>query len=175
VAAFTEQDIDWACPDVSAILLHGGLLSVALAEVEVLTAWLTERTYVLHTCDCGRGFHETQRQLGELFRWEEQFGYRLESGKGNLDALHDGFGFPATPGGRTALLVPRIDALADHRAWVLGFLAIAAEHSTYQLALGCRFLTILPLEERSDLVGAQVSAPTVLPPWPLRQSAFSRR
>jgi hypothetical protein len=168
MAAFSEAEIDWRCPDVAAILNQAGILAVLPSEVEALQAWLVARSYELITVDCGLGFAETQRQLGKLFRWEEQFGYRLETGRGNLNALHNGFGFAAAAGGRIALLVLRPDELVDQRAWLMGFLSIAAEHTTYHLALGSRFLTILSLSTDSPLVGAEFNASGIPAPWPLR-------
>ena len=169
MAAFIEEEIDWRCPDVMALLGGcAGILSVLPVDVDALTTWLVARNYVIHTVDLGLGFVETQRQLDELFRWEEEFGYRLESGTANLDALRDGFQFQTTSGSRIALLVLRPDALLDQRRWLLGFLSIAAEHSIYHLALGSRFLTILSLSKNSALVGAEFDARGVAPPQPLR-------
>lgn len=168
MAAFIADEIDWRCPDVKALLGGcAGILPILPTDVDALTTWLGARNYVIHTVDFGLGFVETQRQLGELFRWEEEFGYRLESGTANLDALRDGFEFQTTSGNRIALLVLRPDALLDQRRWLLGFLSIAAEHSIYHLALGSRFLTILSLSKNSALVGAEFDVRGVTPPWPL--------
>lgn len=164
MGAFAQNEIDWRYPDVSAILNH----AVSPAETRVLRDWLAARNYVLQTIDFGLGFAETQRHLGELFRWEAQFGYRLESGNGNLNALRDGFAFPAVSGRRIALVLERPDALLDDRQWLLGFLSIAAEHSTYHLALGSRFLTILSVSSDSPLIGAGFDVRGVPPPWPLQ-------
>lgn len=168
MAAFTEKELDWRCPDVSAILNHAGILSVLPAETNFLRGWLAARNYVLYTIDFGLGFAETQRHLGELLRWEEQFGYRLETRNGNLNALRDGFAFPASSGSRIALVVERPDALLDDRQWLLGFLSIAAEHSTYHLALGSRFLTILSVSSNSPLIGAEFAVSNVSPPGSLQ-------
>src|SRR5688572_21878414 len=110
---------------------------------------------------------ETLRQLGELFRWEEEFGYRLDTGKGNLDALADGFDFPALTGGRTALILNGVDTLGEERARILGLLSIASDHSTYHLALGSRFITVLPLSNESPLPHATFSSQKVPHAWSL--------
>ena len=136
---------------------------------ERLLEWLRPERYTIHTVDFGLGFYEAQRQPGELFRSEEEFGYRLESSTGgSLDALDDGFDFPAAPGSRIALVVLRSDALLAERYWLLGFLSIAAGHCVRQLALGNRFLTVLPLAGESPLVGATIETLRVPIVFPLR-------
>ena len=59
-------------------------------------------------------------------------------------------------------------------SWLLGFLSIAAEHSTYHLALGSRFLTILSVSSDPPLIGAEFDARGVSPPWSLQLPKTSR-
>lgn len=165
VAAFTLDEIDWRLPDVSGIVGGSGVLVVSIDEARLLRSWLSERGYVVHDLDFAHPFANILRQVGLMFRWEEEFGYRLEDGDGNLDAVRDGFEFSAENRGRTALFIKDADAPDVARRWLLGLLSIAAEHSKYHLAVGARFLTILPLCEESDLIGAQFDQDVVGSPW----------
>jgi hypothetical protein len=93
-----------------------------------------------------------RRQLDVLFRWQEQFGYRLvDHGPDlpGLDALRDGFDFTTSPGGRHVLEIHGAeDIWRSERAWFSGLMSIVSEHSRLQLFLGRRFFALLPL--RSD-------------------------
>jgi hypothetical protein len=93
-------------------------------------------------------------RFNSLFRWVEQFGYRLSDGSRNLNALRDGFDFDVPlSGGLVFELLQPDTLLAEGSGWLLGLLSIASEHSRYHLACGRRFFTLLVLPEGSTLVG----------------------
>jgi len=166
-AAFAE--LDWRRPDVTALLVHRGLLVVREADCEAVEAWLRAHDYDVSSLDCSQGFRDLLRQMGELFRWMEQFGYRLEDGKGNLDAINDGFFVPSAPGRGAALRISGADELPEEqRSWFLGVLSIAMDHSLQELAVGRAVLILLPLAEGSPLVGRTVSTVAIPRPHALR-------
>jgi hypothetical protein len=87
------------------------------------------------------------RYFGELFRWEEQFGYSLDSGVVNLDALRDGFDFEVPEQGGVVLELAQPDVMwREDPKWLLGLLSIIQEHSRFHLAFGCRFFALLYLK-----------------------------
>lgn len=159
--AFTPEAIVWSNPDVRATLRQQGLLTVLESAEDELRGRLHEKNYVIEEIDFEKPFVEVRQQIGALFRWEEQFGYRYEDSEGNLDALQDGFCLPAELGGRTALLLRNVDGANLRDGWVEGFLSIASEHSQYQLALGARFFTVLVVGEKSGIVGRSIRDVTV--------------
>ena len=100
-----------------------------------------------------------------MVRWEEQFGYALESGQRNLDALRDGFEFDVPSDGGHVFELVRPDVIWQEDArWLLGLLAIAQEHSLVHLALGRRFFTLLIVPNESPLIGQAIEQITV--PYP---------
>jgi hypothetical protein len=122
--------------------------------------------YDLVQLDLGRDFPEVLEQIGTLFHWSEEFGYDLEDHAGNLDAIRDGFDFHV-PAGRTGIVLELVNVESLWKAdrdWTAGLLSIACEHSRYQLALGCRFFTLLVLPSGSPVIGATVDE--VVVPFP---------
>jgi hypothetical protein len=156
MAAFTDEQIDWRRIDVQAIVGHHGVAVVDLARRTACLEWLQRHDYRLERLDCSVGISALLERLGLIFRWEEQFGYRLGDGSRNLDALRDGFEFdvPASGGLVFELFRPDVVWREDPR-WLLGLLAIASEHSRYHLACGRRFFTLLVLPEDSPMIGQE--------------------
>jgi hypothetical protein len=112
--------------------------------------------YVITSIDFARGVGPAVIALGELFHWEEQFGYRLTAETRNLNALRDGFGFDLMTGqGHVLELLSTEVAHQEDRDWFVGLLSIAHEHFLYQLALGGRFFAMLVLDRGSPLVGVE--------------------
>jgi hypothetical protein len=168
MAAFAAREIDWRRPDVVALLRNRGLLTVPIGDGPALGTWLAGQGYHLLALDGSAGFQELLRQIGELFEWQARFGYRLEDAGGGLDAIRDGFQIQGEEGGRVALVMGHVDALPpENRNWVLAFLSIAMEESLHQLALGRRFLLVLPLEPDSSFPGAVVESAIVPHPGTL--------
>jgi hypothetical protein len=100
--------------------------------------------------------------MGKILRWQEEFGYRLEDGTRNLDALHDGFEFtvPDDRGLVFELYRPDVIWREDARC-LLGLLSIASEYSRYHLACGQRFFTLLVVPASSPLVGEIIETVSV--------------
>jgi hypothetical protein len=165
-AAFLPSEIEWLRFDVATALIHSGLGAVRSSERQQCSHWLSKKGYAKLTIDCSAGQRDVRRQLGAYFKWEEQFGYKLEEGAGNLDALRDGFDFDLGDlrGFALELVEPETTWSEDPR-WFEGLLAIAVEYSRRQLALGHRFLTILYVAETSALVGRAVEQIAVPTPW----------
>jgi hypothetical protein len=151
--AFTDEQIDWSRIDVQAIVGHHGLAVVDVARRAACSEWLLRRGYQFEQLDCTNDIGVVLERLGQLFRWDEQFGYRLGDGSRNLDALRDGFEFdvPTTGGLVIELYQPDVIWREDSR-WLLGLLAIALEHCRYHLACGRRFFTLLSLPDNSPLI-----------------------
>ena len=126
---------------------------------------------MIDTIDFGAGIGGAAVTLGALLRWEGQFGYALSESRANLDALRDGFVFnpPAGARGRVLELLNADTAYREDPAWLLDLLAIAAEHSRHQLALGVRFFTVLSLPQGSVLEGVRFESLAV--PFPFRSSS----
>src|SRR5258705_8980220 len=94
-AAFPE--FDWLRFDVRAILAGGGVAVVEPAQRAACHAWLARNNYAIRTVDFGGGIGPGPAPLGELFPWEEQFGYRFGPERCNLNALRDGFSHGLEP------------------------------------------------------------------------------
>ncbi len=154
MAAFTDDQIDWSRIDVQAIVGHHGLAVIDIPRRTGCQEWLRQHGYRLDQLDCTVGIDSLVERVGQMFRWEEQFGYRLSSDSRNLDALRDGFDVdvPASCGVVLELLQPDLILREDSR-WMLGLLAIASEHSRYHLACGRRFFTLLVLPDHSPMIG----------------------
>lgn len=167
-AAFLESELNWLRPDVTGIVTFAGLATVAPGEHLELRAWLQRHGYGFVSIDCSRGQQDVRRQLGEHLRWGDQFGYRLdEDGRGNLNAVRDGFSFDVPqPGGLVLELLEPEVVWHEDRGWFEGFLRIASEHSRYHLALGRRFLTLLVAGPSSPLLGKTFETLSV--PHPVR-------
>lgn len=154
MAAFDE--LDWARFDVWAVVAMEGVAVVEIARREACHAWLRQHDYTVTSVDFAAGVGPGVIALGERFRWEEQFGYGLAANSRNLDALRDGFGFDLKPGqGHVLELLNAEVAHREDPRWLAGLLAIAHEHSRWQLALGTRFFATLFLDPGSRLIGVQ--------------------
>ncbi len=165
-AAFTEKELEWRRPDAFSLIQTQGLVTTTHPDADALRTWFRERGYAFFSVDCSKGERDVRRQLGECFRWMDQFGYALdEDGKGNLNAVRDGFDFEVPlPGGLVLELLQPEVAWRDNPAWFEGLLDIAVEHSRYHLALGRRFLTLLVMDAGSPLVGRKVGEHSVPSP-----------
>ena len=153
MAAFAE--LDWTRFDVWAVVAMEGVAVVMPAHREACLAWLRQHDYAVTTIDFAQGVGPAVVALGEKFRWEEQFGYRLTPDNPNLDALRDGFDFNLKPGeGHVLELLSADVAHREDPRWLSGLLAIAHEHSVQQMALGARFFTALVLDPGSPLIAA---------------------
>jgi hypothetical protein len=152
MAAF--DDLDWTRFDVWAAVALEGVAVVETSQRDACHTWLRQHDHALNSIDFAQGIGPAVVAMGELFRWEEQFGYRLTPEKRNLDALRDGFEVRLKPGQGHALEF--LNAEVAHREnprWLRGLLAIAHEHSRFQLALSARFFAMLVLDRRSPLIG----------------------
>lgn len=149
-----------------------GLATTTPADRDQLNHWLRNQGYTLLSFDCSRGERDLRRQIGEHLRWIEQFGYPLEEGNGNLDALRDGFDFAVPqPGGMLLeLIAPEVAWSSDPR-WFEGLLAIASEHARYHLALGRRFFAMLVVDVESPLIGKTIDGVTIPYPSTMPKSA----
>ena len=85
MAAFAE--LDWTRFDVWAVVAMEGVAVVESAHREACLDWLRQHDYAVTTIDFAQGVGPAVVALGEKFRWEEQFGYRLTPDNPNLDAL----------------------------------------------------------------------------------------
>ena len=154
MAAFTDAQIDWSRIDVQAIVGYHGLAVIDIARQAACLEWLRSHGYHLEQLDCTVGINAVIERLGQMFRWEEQFGYRLSSGSCNLNALRDGFEFNIPSSGGIVFELFRPDLIGNENAsWLFGLLAIASEHSHHHLACGRRFFTLLVLPDRSPMIG----------------------
>jgi hypothetical protein len=154
MAAFSGEQMDWSRIDVQAIIEQHGVAVIDLARHPACRDWLRRHGYCVERLDCTVGMSAVMERLNALFRWEEQFGYRLTDGSRNLDALRDGFNFDVPASGGLVFELFQPDLIwREHSRWLLGLLAIASEHSRYQLACGHRFFTLLVLPDGSLLIG----------------------
>jgi hypothetical protein len=154
MAAFSE--LDWSRFDVWAVVAMEGIAVVEAAHREGCLAWLRRHDYTINSIDFGKGIGPAVVALGELFHWQEQFGYSLAAHNRKLDALRDGFEFGMKPGqGHVLELLDADVAYREDPKWLCGLLAIAHEHSRWQLALGARFFATLILDRENPLIGAQ--------------------
>src|SRR5262245_19481728 len=152
MAAFAE--LDWTRFDVWAAVAMEGVAVVEPAHREACLAWLRTHDYAVTSIDFALGVGPAVVALGEKFRWEEQFGYRLAPENCNLNALRDGFEFGLNPGqGHVLELLNSEVANRENPQWLAGLLSIAHEHSRWQLALGARFFATLILDRGSPLIG----------------------
>ena len=164
MAAFTE--VDWKRIDVKAIVGSSGLAAIDERRHQACRDWLTREGYAFDTFDCGAGLSVAIPELGRLLRWEEQFGYSLDSDHCNLDALQDGFLFDIPEGGGRVFEIVRADlGWQEDARWLLGLLSIAQGESRRQLALGRRFFALLVVPEDSPLTGAVIEETRVPGPF----------
>jgi hypothetical protein len=154
MAAFNDAQIDWRRIDVQAIVGHHGLAVIDIARRAACLEWLRSQGYHLEQLDCTVGINAVIERLGQMFRWEEQFGYRLSNDSRNLNALRDGFEFNVPGSGGVVFELFQPDLIwSEDAQWLLGLLAIASEHSHYHLACGRRFFSLLVLPNRSPIIG----------------------
>jgi hypothetical protein len=168
MAAFSN--LDWTRFDVWAIVVAEGVVVVETGRRDACHAWLRRHDYPLTSIDFAQGIGPAVAALGERFRWEEQFGYRLTPENRNLDALRDGFEFELKPGQGHVLEL--LNAEVAHREdpyWLVGLLSISHEYSRQQLALGARFFVMLLLDRQSPLIGAAYETLSV--PFPFTTTA----
>jgi len=164
MAAFDQ--LDWTRFDVWAAVAMEGVAVVEIAQRQACHAWLRQYNYTINSIDFAEGIGPAVVALGEQFRWEEQFGYELAADSRNLDALRDGFEFDLKPGqGHVFELLNADVAHREDPRWLRGLLAIAHEHSRWQLALGVRFFAMLILERSSPLIGASYETLSVPGPF----------
>jgi len=163
LAAF--EKLDWKRIDVSAIVGSAGLATIDTPGHAACKTWLTEQEYAIDTLDMTQGLAAAVTDLGNLLRWEEQFGYALTPGSRNLDALRDGFSILEAPkdGGRVLELIRPDLAWEEDSRWLRGLLSIAQEHSRWELALGRRFFTLLIIPSAPCPLVGQVVDQTAIP------------
>ncbi len=164
MSAFSS--LDWARFDVWGIVAGAGIAVVKPEHRENCHAWLQRHDYAISSSDFGQGIGPAVVALGDLFRWEEQFGYALQPHSRNLAALRDGFEFDLDPGqGHVLELVNADSAYREDPHWLLGLLSIAQEYSLRELALGARFFAILVLDGDSVLIGKPYESLSVPGPF----------
>lgn len=152
MSAFDQ--LDWTRFDVWATVALEGVAVVETARRDACRTWLRQHGYALTSIDFAQGVGPAVVTLGEQLRWEDRFGYKLTPEKRNLNALRDGFEFDLKPGqGHVLELLNAEIAHREDAQWLRGLLAIAHEHSRWQLALGARFFTMLLLDRGSPLIG----------------------
>jgi len=165
MAAFDE--LDWRRFDVWAVVALEGVVVVEPVRRDGCLSWLGRHGYTVTSIDFAQGVGPVVVALGEQFRWEKQFGYRLGPDSRNLNALRDGFEFNLMPGQGHVLELLNADvAHREDPSWLCGLLSIAHEYSRQQLALGARFFAALFLDCGSPLIG--VSYETLSVPGPFR-------
>lgn len=151
---FSPDDIDYTRLDVSALLERRGIAAVDELRQKPCQRWLVEHGYEIVLVNFARSFEDVLVELGSIFDWQGQFGYPMEEGKGNLNALADGFSFPISAERGRVLVVQSPETLASsHPDWFDGFLEIASDHSLFHLACGSRFFVLLVLSRESSLPG----------------------
>jgi hypothetical protein len=164
MAAFAE--LDWRRFDVWAAVAMEGVAVVKPEHREACLTWLRQHDYAVSSIDFALGISPAVVALGEMFRWEEQFAYRLTPESRNLDALRDGFDFDLKPGeGHVLELLNAEVAHREDPRWLSRLLAISHEHSVWQLALGARFFATLVLDRGSALIGAPYETLSVPVPF----------
>lgn len=167
MAAF--QELDYKRIDVWAIVESAGIATIDAHRHSSCQSWLQRHGYSSDSLDCRDGLATTVTNLGKFLRWEEKFGYLLESDNRNLDALRDGFRYlmpSELDGGRVLELIRPDLAWHEDSHWLLGLLSIAQEHSRRELALGRRFFTLLVmLDETSPLIGQVIDESHVSVPF----------
>jgi hypothetical protein len=159
---FSADDIDYSRMDVSAMLETRGVAAVDVLREKTCRHWLVERGYDIKVVDFGCPFEAILAELGAIFDWQSQFGYPIEEGSGNLNALADGFSFPISAQRGSVLVVQNPEALASSRPdWFNVFLEIASDHSLLHLACGSKFFLLLVLARESSLPGRTYGTRTI--------------
>jgi hypothetical protein len=154
--AFTEIDLERI--DAYGIVACRGIAPIDERRRFPCLDWLRRNAYEIESVDCSQGLAHAIPELGRMLRWEARFGYTLEPGNRNLDALSDGFNFPlAEHGGKVFELVRPDVAWREDSEWLLGLLTIAMEASLRELALGRRFFTLLVVPKDSPLIGQTIA------------------
>jgi hypothetical protein len=169
MAAFTDDEycnFQWDQLDVQAIVAQSGLAVIGESLRSECSAWLQKNNYQTVPIDCTRGLSVFPQLLGDVFRWEQMFGYKLEEGRlPSLDALKDGFQFRVPAEGGLVLELFRPDLIwREEKDFLLGMLDIACGHSLRHLACGRRFFTLLVLPNNSPMIGETVFSAKVPKP-----------
>ncbi len=154
MAAFTE--LDWMRMDVHAIVGSSGLAVIEEARHSACRAWIERHDYRIATLDCRGGLGIAIPELGRMLEWEANFGYVLEPGNCNLNALNDGFEFDASETGCVLEILGADIAWQEDVHWMLGLLSISTFHSRVHLAQGERFFVLLVLPVGSTLINVVV-------------------
>ncbi|HET6250554.1 MAG TPA: hypothetical protein VFE47_22900 [Tepidisphaeraceae bacterium] len=148
------EKIDYTRFDVWAAVVMEGVAVVETPHRVACHSWLRQQGYTIASIDFAQGVGPAVVALGELFHWEEQFGYRLTAEKRNLNALRDGFEFDLQAGqGHVLEMLNAEVAHQEDPDWFGGLLSITHEHFLCQLAVGARFFGMLILDRGSPLVG----------------------
>lgn len=160
MAPFTEIDLERI--DYYGIVACRGIAPIDERRRLPCLDWLRRNGYEIESMDCSQGLAHAIPELGRMLRWEERFGYRLEPGNRNLDALSDGFNFPLAEYGAKVFELVRPDAAwREDSEWLLGLLTIAMEASLRELALGRSFFSLLVVPDKSPLIGQTISKMTI--------------
>lgn len=150
------DDLNWARFDLWAIANNRGITVLAEEFREPCHQWLGRENYIVSTIDFEKGVGPAVVALGNLFRWEEEFGYVLRGDSRNLDALDDGFEFPFSDGhGHVLELLNAEVAQTEDPRWFGGLLDIASSYSIKELAIGHRFFAMLVLPRENRLQGVR--------------------
>lgn len=158
------EDADWTQFDFWAIVASRGLVTVCSSDRQRCRAWLAKNSYKVTSLNFGDGISAAVENLGELLKWQDQFGYRLSPDSRNLDALRDGFlEGPLSSHERSVLELDGVErAWMEDLRWLRGFLSIAQEESLIELALGRRFFSIVLVQSStSDVVGTDLDSDTI--------------
>ena len=171
MACFKDDEFRWERVDVSSLIDGRGIGTIDPERRPACLAWLKRQGYQIVTVDGSEGVEKTVKQLDQVFRWQDQFGYSLfdsylEGKRLNLNALQDGFHFDIPEGG-FVLEIYRPD-LSWQKPFdeFLALMAIAARYSCWQLALGNRFFVLLTLPGDSPLIDREFDRLKIpLPFW----------
>ena len=125
------DEADWTRFDFWAIVACRGLVTVAIADRLRCRAWLASHNFNVYTLNFGDGISTAVANLGEVLKWQDQFGYRLSPESRNLDALRDRFleGPLANDGPKVLEMEGIEQAWKEDSQWLRGFLSIAQEES----------------------------------------------
>ncbi|QTN21536.1 hypothetical protein HZ992_15245 [Rhizobacter sp. AJA081-3] len=169
MAAF--ETLDWGNLDVFAILVGDGVATIEPSFAHRSLGWLRSHSYEIAPLDFSGGIGPIVARLGELFQWEQQFGYKLTPDDRNLARLNDGFWYEIPERGGLVLELRELEAaFAEDADWSAGFLRIISEHSRRQLALGRRFFAVAHVSSgESPIVGCSLGERSVPYPYPFPQ------
>lgn len=161
-------EIDYTRFDYWAIVTCRGVVTVEAAASERCREWLLSNQYEVTTFDFRSGISPVVASLGEMLRWEEQFGYSLSPESRHLDALRDGyFDYPvADEGGAVTIFEGFEQAWKEDEGWARGLLCIGSEYSLIQLSVGKRYFVIVEVGDReSSLIGKEFDENVIRYPY----------